>query len=175
MAPSPPQQQQPAHNRSAATKSLSDPREASRVLGLPRNATLDEINHVYKVKLADLQRKYSNQADKLVHEAEGLYHAYRSAYLSRDNAHESEMLPLTLSGPDSILNLFGVPTGAAELTGQSYKLHSSSQAQYRDGQLVRKESNRTESFINRDGKRETKVYENDRLIKHTIDGRDVLN
>lgn len=166
MAPSPP------NNRSAASKSLSDPREAFRALGLPRNATIDEINHVFKVKLSDLQRKHSNQPDRLVHEAENLYHAYRSAFIARDSSREPEMLPLTLSGPDSMLNLFGL-AGTAELAHQSYKLQSSSQAQYRDGQLIRKESNRTESFINRDGKRETKVYENDRLIKHTIDGKDV--
>lgn len=154
-----------------AAKSYSNTREAFRLLGLPRNATTDEINHVFKVKLSDLQRKYTDRPDKLVQEADTLYQAYRTAYMSKEGAHEDQMLPLTLVGPDSMLNIFGI----SDLPHQSVKVQASSQAQYKDGQLIRKESNRTETFINREGKRETKVYENDKLIKHTVDGKDVLN
>lgn len=145
-------------------------KEAFKILGLSRDASLNEINNAFKNKLADLERKYAEQPDRLVQEADTLYAAYRSAYLSKDGANEDLMLPLSYSGPDSMLNMFGIN----DVPHQSLKVQMQSQAQYRDGQLVKAESSKTESFINKDGKRETKVYENGKLVRHTIDGKNML-
>lgn len=145
-------------------------KEAFKHLGLSRDASLNDINNAFKTKLADLEKKYADQPDRLVQEADVLYTAYRTAYLSKDGASEDLMLPLSYSGPDSMLNVFGIH----EVPHQSLKVQMQSQAQYRDGQLVKAESSKTESFINKDGKRETKVWENGKLIKHTIDGKNML-
>jgi dsDNA-binding SOS-regulon protein len=145
--------------------------KAFKLLGLPRSASIDEINRTYKSKLDEVQKKYADQLDKLVPEADQLYAAYRSAFMSKDGANEDEMLPLTITGPDSLLEVFGIQ----DLPQRSMKVQLQQQAQYKDGQLIKKESNKTESYINRDGKRETKVWENGKLIRHTIDGKDVLN
>lgn len=144
--------------------------KAFKILGLPKSAALEEINDTYKTKLDDIQKRNANTPDKLVQEADQLYQAYRAAYMSKDGAIEDEMLPLTITGPDSLLEMFGIQ----DLPQRSIKVQMQSQAQYKDGQLVKKESNKTESFINKEGKRETKVYENGKLIKHTIDGKDML-
>ena len=144
--------------------------KAFKVLGLSRSASVDEINRVFTKKLNDVQMKNIDSPDQLIQEADQLYQAYRSAYLSKDGTSEDDILPLTITGPDSLLNMFGID----DLPQRSIKVQMQSQAQYKDGQLVKKESNKTESFINRDGKRETKVYENGKLIKHTIDGKDML-
>lgn len=144
--------------------------KAFRILGLPRSASIDEINHTFKTKLSDLQTRHADKPDKLVAEADQLYSAYRAAFLSKEAANEDQMLPLTITGPETMLNMFGL----TELPHQSLKVQMQSQAHYKDGQLVKKASNKTESFINKDGKRETKVYENGKMIKHTIDGVDQL-
>lgn len=144
--------------------------KAFKILGLPRSASTDEINRVFTSKLNDVQMKNIEKPDQLIQEADQLYQAYRSAYLSKEGNSEDDILPLTITGPDSLLNMFGID----DLPQRSIKVQMQSQAQYKDGQLVKKESNKTESFINRDGKRETKVYENGKLVKHTIDGRDML-
>ena len=120
--------------------------------------------------MAEIQSKNTDKPDKLVAEADTLYQAYRAAFLSKDGAQEEQMLPLTITGPDTMLNMFGI----SDLPHQSLKVQMQSQAHYRDGQLIKKESNKTESFVNKDGKRETKVFENGKLIKHTIDGKDQL-
>lgn len=146
-------------------------KDAFRVLGLPRTASIDEINQSFKTKLADIQARNSSQPDRLVQEADTLYSAYQSAYMSKDGASEGQMLPVTLTGPDSMLNVFGI----SDLPHQSLKVQMSSETKYKDGQLVRQESNKTETFLNSEGKRETRVYENGRLIKHTIDGKNMLN
>lgn len=145
-------------------------REAFKILSLSRDASLNDINKAFKNKLADLERRYSEQPDRLVQEADVLYSAYRSAYLSKDGASEDLMLPLSYSGPDSMLNMFGIN----DVPHQSLKVQMQSQAQYKDGQLVKAESSKTESFINKDGKRETKSYENGKLVRHTIDGKNML-
>jgi len=145
-------------------------RDALKALGLSKEANVDEVNAAFQKKLSDLQKKYSDKPDKLVAEADTLYLAYRTAYRSRDGASEDQILPLTITGPDAMLNMFGID----EVPHQSLKVQMQSQAQYRDGQLVRKESSKTESFINKDGRRETKVYENGKLIKHTIDDKNML-
>jgi hypothetical protein len=145
--------------------------KAFKLLGLPRSASFEELNHVYKTKLEEIQKKHAGEPDKLVHDAEKLYSAYRTAYMSKEGAVEDEMLPLTITGPDSLLEMFGIQ----DIPQRSVKINIQSQAQYKDGQLVRKESNMREDFINKDGKREVKVYENGVLVKHTIDGKDVLN
>lgn len=146
-------------------------RDAFKMLGLPRSATVDDINQTFKTKLSDIQTRNADKPDKLVQEADALYAAYRSAYLSKDNASEDQMLPLTITGPDTMLNMFGI----SDLPHQSLKVQMSSQAQYKDGQLVKQESNKQETFVNKDGKKETRVYENGKLVKHTIDGKDMLN
>lgn len=157
-------------NRSKSQSGKMALKDAFKILGLPRTASIDEINDSFKNKLNDIQNRYADRSDKLVHEADNLYAAYRSAYLSKDGASEDQMLPLTIVGPDTMLNMFGIN----ELPHQSLRVQMQSQAQYKDGQLVKKESNKTESFINKDGKRETKVFENGKLIRHTIDGKDML-
>lgn len=144
--------------------------KAFGTLGLPRSASTDEINRTFKSKLEEIQARNVDKPDVLVQEADQLYQSYRSAFLSKEGANEDDILPLTITGPDSLLNMFGIE----DLPQRSIKVQMHSQAQYRDGQLVKKESNKTESFINKDGKREVKVYENGKLIKHTIDGRDML-
>lgn len=144
--------------------------EAFKQLALPRTAPTDEINQSFKTKLADLQTKYADRPDRLVQKADTLYAAYRAAFMSKEGASEEQMLPLTITGPDTMLNMFGI----SDLPHQSLKVQMQSQAQYRDGQLVKKESNKTESFINMEGKREVKVYENGKLVKHTVDGKDTL-
>ena len=145
-------------------------KDAFKILNLSRQASIEEINQSFKTKLADIQSRNVDKPDKLVQEADQLYQAYRAAFLSKEGAQEEQMLPLTITGPDTMLNMFGI----SDLPHQSLNVQMSSQAQYRDGQLVKKESNKTESFINKDGKRETKVFENGKLIKHTIDGKDML-
>lgn len=145
-------------------------KEAFKTLGIPRTATIDEINQSFKTKLADIQSRNTDKPDRLVQEADALYAAYRSAYLSKDGSAEDQMLPLTITGPDSMLNMFGI----TDLPHQSLKVQMSSQTQYKDGHLVKAESNKTETFVNKDGKKETRVYENGKLIKHTIDGKDML-
>lgn len=144
--------------------------KAFKLLGLPRSASIDEINRTYKSKLDDIQKKYPDQPEKMVPEADQLYQAYRTAYMSKDGASEDDVLPLTITGPDTLLEMFGI----ADIPQRSMKVQMQSQAQYKDGQLIKKESNKTESFINKDGKRETKVWENGKLIRHTVDGKDML-
>ena len=144
--------------------------KAFRLLGLPRSASLDEISRTYKSSLEEIQKKYADQIDKMVPEADKLYHAYRTAYLSKEGAKEDDILPLTVTGPDSLLEMFGI----TDIPDRSMKIQMQSQSQYKDGQLIRNESNRTESVINKDGKREIKVFENGKLVKHTIDGKDML-
>lgn len=143
--------------------------KALKVLGLTKDSSIEEINRAFKSKLADYQRKYADQPDKLVQEGDILYSAYRSAYEAKGGSEE-EMLQLELEGPDAMLNMFGIH----EVPHQSLKVQMQSQAHYKDGQLVKKESSKTESFVNSDGKREIKVYENGKLIKHTIDGKNML-
>lgn len=145
-------------------------RNAFKLLGLSKDATFDEINQAFKEKSTAIERKYIDRPSRLVSEADTLYSAYRTAYMSKEGANEDHLLPLTVTGPDSLLNQFGIP----DVTTTDLKVQLQSQAQYKDGQLVRKESSKTESFINKDGKRETKVYDNGKLIKHTIDDKDVL-
>lgn len=145
-------------------------KNAFKALGLSREASFDEINQAFKEKSGAIERKYADRPDRLVSEADALYTAYRTAYMSKEGANEDNLLPLTVTGPDGLLNQFGIP----EVTTSNLKVQLQSQAQYKDGQLVRKESTKTESFINKDGKRETKVFENNKLIKHTIDDKDVL-
>lgn len=145
-------------------------REGFRFLGLPRDASINEINHAFKTKLDELQKRYADRPDRLISEGDDLYAAYRAAYLSKDGASEDHMLPLTLTGPDGMLNMFGIH----DLPHQSLKVQMQAQAHYKDGQLVKKESTKTESFVNREGKRETKVFENGKLIQHTIDGKNML-
>lgn len=156
--------------RSKSASSKISVERAFKILGLPRGASIDEITRTYKSKLEENQKKNANAPDKLVLEADQLYQAYRSAYLSHEGAIEDEMLPLTITGPDTLLEMFGIQ----DMPQRSIKVQMQSQAQYKDGQLVKKESNKTESFINKDGKRETKVFENGKLIRHTIDGKDML-
>lgn len=144
--------------------------KAFKALGLPRSASVDEINRSFKSKLEEIQTRHADKPDVLVQEADQLYQCYRSAFLSKEGTDEEDILPLTITGPDSLLNMFGIE----DLPQRSIKVQMHSQAQYKDGQLVRKESNKTEAFINKDGKREVKVYENGKLVKHTIDGRDML-
>lgn len=143
--------------------------EAFDILKLPQSSSLSEINSRFKSMLNDLQRKLASKPDQLVAEADNLYAAYRTAYMHK-GGDEDNMLPLTLTGPDAMLNIFGIN----EVPHQSLKVQMQSAVQYKDGQLVKKESTKTESFINKDGKRETRVYENGRLIKHTIDGKNML-
>lgn len=145
-------------------------REGFRILGLARDASISEINHAFKNKLDDLQKKYADRPEKLIEEGDNLYAAYRAAYLSKEGATEDNILPLTLTGPDGMLNMFGIH----DLPHQSMKVQMQAQAHYKDGQLVKKESTKTESYINKDGKRETKVFENGKLIQHTIDGKNML-
>lgn len=141
-----------------------------KALGLAQSASIDEINQAFKMKLDELQIKLKDKPDKMVHEGDALYQHYRTAYLSKDPEGEDRMLPLTMTGPDTLLNMFGI----SDVPHQSLKVQMQSQAHYKDGQLVKKASNKTESFINKDGKRETKVWENGKLIKHTIDDKSVL-
>lgn len=143
---------------------------AFKILGVNRESSIDEINQVYQTKLADIQKRYADRPDELVQKADALYNAYRTAYLSKEGASQDQMLPLTITGPDAMLNMFGIN----DVPHSSLKVQMQSQAHYKDGQLVKKESNKTESFINKDGKRETKVYENGKLIKHTIDDKNML-
>lgn len=145
-------------------------KKAFQFLGLPQTATIEEINNTFKSKLEDIQNKYADKPDKMVSEGDALYNAYRTAYLHRDPTGEDKMLPLTMTGSDAMLNLFGIN----DLPHQSLKVQMQSQAQYKDGQLVKKASSKTENFINKDGKREIKVWDNGKLIKHTIDGKDQL-
>lgn len=144
--------------------------KAFKLLGLSRGASFDELNQAYKSKLEEIQRRNADAPDKLVPEADQLYQAYRTAYMSKEGADEDEMLPLTITGPDTLLEMFGIQ----DLPSRSMKVQMKHESQYRDGQLVKKESNRTETVINKDGKRETKVWENGKLVKHTIDGKDML-
>lgn len=145
-------------------------KEAFKMLGLLPTASIEEINQSFKTKLSRLQAKNRDKPEKLVQDADMLYGAYRSAYLSKDGASEDEMLPLTITGPETMLNMFGI----TDLPHTSLKVQMSSQAQYKDGQLVKQESNKQETFVNKDGKKETRVYENGKLVKHTIDGKDML-
>lgn len=144
--------------------------KAFKVLGLTPSASIEEINQAFKTKLEDLQKKNSDKPDKLVQDADSLYAAYRTAFMSKDGANEDDMLPLTITGPDALLNMFGI----TEVPHKSLKVQMQSQAHYKDGQLVKKASSKTESFINKDGKRETKVYENGKLVKHTIGDKNML-
>lgn len=144
--------------------------KAFRTLGLQQSASINEINQAFKKKLEELQNKYADRPDKMVEEGDALYGAYTTAYLSKDPEGQDKMLPLTMTGPDSLLNIFGIQ----EVPHQSLKVQMQSKAQYKDGQLVNKASTKTESFINKDGKRETKIYENGKLIKHTIDDKNVI-
>lgn len=159
----------PADKTKSNSKKMSVPK-AFKLLGLSENASVDEINKKFQERLTEVQTKYIEMPDRMVQEADQLYSAYRSAYLSKEDANEDAMLPLTLEGPDTMLNMFGIN----DLPHQSLKVSMQSQAHYRDGKLVTKASNKNESFINKDGKRETKVYENGKLVKHTIDGKDML-
>lgn len=145
-------------------------RRAFQKLGLPENAIIEDINDSFKKKLEEIQSKYVDKPDKMVVEGDALYSAYRIAYLHRDPAGEDKMLPLTMTGSDAMLNMFGV----SDLPHQSLKVQTQSQARYKDGKLLDKNSTRTENFINKDGKREIKVYDNNKLVKHTIDGKDML-
>lgn len=145
-------------------------RKAFQKLGLPDSATTDEINASFKKKQDDIQSRYADKPDKMVAEGDALYSAYRIAYLHRDPAGEDRMMPLTMTGSEAMLNLFGVN----DFPQQSLKVQTQSRAQYKDGKLIDKNSSRTENFINADGKREIKVFENNKLIKHTIDGKDML-
>lgn len=144
--------------------------KAFKSLGLSQSATIDEINEAFKTKLDELHAKYDDKPDKMVQEGDALYQAYRTAYLHKDPEGEDKMLPLTMTGSDTLLNMFGIN----EVPHQSLKVQMQSQASYKDGHLVKKASSRTESFINKDGKREIKVYENGKLIKHTIDDKNML-
>lgn len=146
-------------------------KDAFKNLGLPQSATVDEINHSFKEKLNDLQKKNTDKPDELVQKADHLYASYRVAFLSKDGANEDDMLPLTITGPDAMLNMFGIN----DVPHQSLKVKMQSQAHYKDGQLMKTQSSKTECFINKDGKKETKVYENGKLVKHTIGDKDVLN
>lgn len=145
-------------------------KEAQKMLGVSRNATIDEVNHAFTEKLNELHKRYKKELDQLVPEADKLYEAYRVAYMAVDGAREDKMLPLTLEGSDELLNVFGIN----EVPHQSMRVQMQSQAQYKDGKLVKKASNKTESFINKDGKRETKVYQDGKLIEYTIDGKNML-
>lgn len=156
--------------KSKSSSNKMQTRDAFKVLGLPKDASTDEINHAFTEKLAEIQKRNADKPDKLIQEGDALYAAYRSAYLSKEGASEEQILPLTLTGPDSMLNMFGIN----DVQHTSMKVQMQTQAQYKDGQLVKKESNRTESYINKDGKRETKVFENGKLIKHTVDGKNML-
>lgn len=159
----------------ALTKSKSgskkmETRKAFKILELPLSASPDEINQTFSRKLAVIQAKYEDRPDTLVQEADNLYAAYRSAFLSKEGTDENQVLPLTITGPDTLLNMFGI----SDIPHQSLQVQMHQQAKFEDGQLVKKESNRTESFINKDGKREVKVYENGKLVKHTIGGKNML-
>lgn len=145
-------------------------RDAFKNLGLPQSASIEEINHSFKEKLNDLQKKHVDRPDELVQKADLLYAAYRVAFLSKEGANEDDMLPLTITGPDAMLNMFGIN----EVPHQSLKVKMQSQAHYKDGQLLKTQSSKTETFINKDGKRETKVYENGKLIKYTIGDKNML-
>lgn len=145
-------------------------KDALKMLGLTKDASIGEVNQSFKTRLAQIQKRYADRPEKLIEEADSLYNAYRSVYLSKEGADEDQMLPLTIEGPDTILNMFGIK----DLPHQSMKIQMQSQAQYRDGQLVKQGSSKSESFVNKDGKLETKVFENGRLVKHTIDGKDML-
>lgn len=142
--------------------------KAFKILGLPRSASTDEINRTYKSKLEELQKKHADHLDKLVPEADELYNAYKSAFLSKEGNNEEDALPLTITGPDSLLEMFGIQ----DLPQHSMKVQMQQQVHYKDGQLVKKQSNRTESFLTKDGKRETKVFVDGKLVKRTIDGKD---
>lgn len=145
-------------------------RESLKLLGVSKNASIDEVNKAFQDKLNEVHRKHKDDLERLVPEADKLYNAYRTVYLSKDGAQEDQMLPLTLTGPDELLNAFGI----SDVPHQSLKVQMQSQAQYKDGKLVKKASNKTESFINKDGKRETKIYQDGKLIEHTIDGKNML-
>lgn len=152
---------------SSANMSIKD---AFKALGLNTNASIDEINHAFKSKLSEIQKRHAERPESLVVEADALYSNYRTAYMSRDGANEDNILPLTITGPETLLNMFNIP----DVQHQSIKVQMQSQAQYKDGKLLKNESSKTESFINKDGKREIKVYENGKLVKHTIDGKNML-
>lgn len=157
--------------KSFKSKSVSmSVRKAFQKLGLSENAIVEDINDSFKKKLEEIQSKYADKPDKMVAEGDALYSAYRTAYLHRDPNGEDKMLPLTMTGSDAMLNLFGV----TDLPHQSLKVQMQSQAQYKDGKLVNENSSKSENFINHDGKREIKVWDNNKLVKHTIDGKDVL-
>lgn len=145
-------------------------KDAFKLLGLSPSSSVEEINQSFTNKLAHLQSKYAQQPDQLVLESDRLYEAYRTAFLSKEGTSEEQILPLTITGPDAMLNFFGIN----DVPHQSMKMQMQSQAHYKDGQLVKKESSKTESFVNKDGKRETKVYENGKLVQHTIDGKNML-
>lgn len=145
-------------------------KSAFKTLGLSREASFDEINQAFKTKSSEIEKKFADRPDRLVAEADTLYTAYRIAYMSKEGADEDQLLPLTVTGSEGLLNQFGIP----DVTCPNLNVQMQSQAHYKNGQLVKKESTKTESFINKDGKKETKVYENGKLIKHTIEGREVF-
>lgn len=147
-------------------------KNAHKILGVSKNCTVEELDLAYRAKLSEVQTKNFDNPEKLVQEADNLYAAYRSAYLSIHGANEDNMLPLTIEGPDSMLSAFGIKDLADGHANIQVQMHS--QAQYKDGKLIKKESNRNENFLNKDGKREIKTYENGKLVRHTIDGKDVL-
>lgn len=144
-------------------------RDAFKRLNLPSSASIEEINKTFKAKLDALQKKYADKPDKLVQEADALYSAYRSAYISKDGPEEG-MLPLTITGPDAMLSIFGI----GEVPHDAFKVRKQSQAVYRNGELVENASSQSESFINKDGKKETKVYKDGKLVKHTIGDKNQL-
>lgn len=143
-------------------------KDALKTLGVSKDASIDDINHAFERKQADIQRKYSDQPERLVKDADVLYAAYTTVYESKGGP-EDKMLALQVSGPDSMLNMFGIN----DVPHQSLKVQMQTQAQYKDGQLVRKESTKTEERII-DGKKEVKEYENGKLIKYTLDGKNML-
>lgn len=145
-------------------------RDALKILGVSRSASIDEVNRAFTEKLNELHKKYKDELDRMVTESDKLYNAYRTVYMSKDGAQEDQMLPLTLTGPDELLNAFGIN----DVPHQSLRVQMQSQAQYKDGKLVKKASNKTEVFVNKDGKRETKVFQDGKLIEHTIDGKNML-
>ena len=158
-------------------------RDPFELLGVTKEATVDEINAAFKRRLSETQKTYMDKPEKMVQESDQIYQAYRTVYMMKEGAKEDQMLPMQVTTPgtetNELMKMFLPIMQMTDLDVSNAKnanvqIQMQQQTQYRDGQLVNKRESRTEQFVNRDGKREIKIWKDGKLIKHTIDGKSVL-